>query len=113
MATPAEELAEMDRLIHEPARLALTTALTSGAGADFVFLQTLTGLTRGNLSSHLHKLERAGMVTLTRTGAGRTARTWASLTSRGQESVRRHWQRLEGLKHLAGDALGAPDPDPG
>ncbi|WP_017612827.1 transcriptional regulator [Nocardiopsis salina] len=112
MLTPSEELAEMDRLIHEPARLALTTALMADADADFVFLQTLTGLTKGNLSSHLHKLEQAGVVTLTKTGAGRAARTWVSLTSQGHEAVRGHWQRLEGLRNLAEGGLDARDPGP-
>jgi DNA-binding MarR family transcriptional regulator len=102
----------MDRLIHEPARLALTTALTSGAGADFVFLQTLTGLTKGNLSSHLHKLQDAGVVAITKTGAGRAARTWVSLTPQGHEAVSRHWRRLEELKNLAEGGLDAPVTDP-
>ena len=52
----------LDRLIHEPARLAILTVLSSVRAADFVFLQHTTGLTQGNLSSHLTKLEEAGLV---------------------------------------------------
>ena len=52
----------LDRLIHEPGRLAILTVLSSVEDADFVFLQRTTGLTKGNLSSHLTKLEEAGLV---------------------------------------------------
>ena len=48
----------LDRLIHEPDLLANLTMLSSVNAADFVFLQRTTGLTRGNLSSHLTKLRR-------------------------------------------------------
>jgi DNA-binding transcriptional ArsR family regulator len=58
----AEELAKVDPVIHAPARLAIVTVLAMAGGADFVFLQKHTGLTRGNLSSHLAKLESAGYV---------------------------------------------------
>jgi DNA-binding transcriptional ArsR family regulator len=61
MSEPNEELV-LDRLIHEPGRLAILTVLSSVKSADFVFLQRTTGLTKGNLSSHLTKLEEAGLV---------------------------------------------------
>ena len=51
-----EEAPVLDRLIHEPGRLAILTVLSSVTDADFVFLQRATGLTKGNLSSHLTKL---------------------------------------------------------
>lgn len=105
MATPSEELAEMDRVIHEPARLALTTALMSCDGSDFLFLQKLIGLTKGNLSSHLTKLQAAGIVAITKSGAGRTARTWVALTDEGRAATARHWKRLDQLKDLAEDGL--------
>ena len=59
MLQPEEDLV-LDRLIHEPGRLAILTVLSSVRDADFVFLQRATGLTKGNLSSHLTKLEDAG-----------------------------------------------------
>ena len=61
MLQPEEDLV-LDRLIHEPGRLAILTVLSSVRDADFVFLQRATGLTKGNLSSHLTKLEDAGLV---------------------------------------------------
>ena len=62
MPAPFEEMSTLDRVVHEPARLAILTALAACRSADFLFLQSLTGLTKGNLSGHLAKLERAGLV---------------------------------------------------
>jgi len=61
MPEPFQELAGLDRLVHEPARLAILTSLGACSSADFLFLQRLTGLSKGNLSSHLAKLEEAGL----------------------------------------------------
>ena len=62
MSSAFEELANLDRLIHEPARLAILTALASCQKTDFTFLQRLTGLSAGNLSVQLSKLEEAKLV---------------------------------------------------
>lgn len=97
MATPFEEIANVDRLIHEPARLAIATALWSCAQADFQYLQRLTGLTKGNLSSHLIKLEAAELVEVTKTFEGRRPMTWARLTAAGRRAVESHWERLAAL----------------
>ncbi|HEY3056658.1 MAG TPA: transcriptional regulator, partial [Thermoanaerobaculia bacterium] len=61
---PFERLAGLDRLVHEPARLSILTALSACKSADFLFLQRLTGLSKGNLSSHLSKLEEGGLVAI-------------------------------------------------
>jgi len=62
----------LDRLIHEPGRLAILTVLSSVNAADFVFLQRTTGLTKGNLSSHLTKLEEAGLVEIEKRPSARS-----------------------------------------
>ena len=54
------DLSDIDRLIHEPARLVVMALLSVVQSADFLFLLRQTGLTQGNLSSHLSKLEEAG-----------------------------------------------------
>ena len=53
---------DIDRCIHEPARLLLLIYLYSVEKADFTFLKKQTGMTQGNLSSHLTKLESAGYI---------------------------------------------------
>ena len=60
MPTPFDHLADINRLVHEPSRLAILTALSACEKADFVFLLNVTRLTKGNLSSHLSKLEHGG-----------------------------------------------------
>jgi DNA-binding transcriptional ArsR family regulator len=101
MAEPFEELAGLDRLIHEPARLAIMTALSASNGADFLFLQSLTGLTKGNLSSHLSKLEKAELVEIDKQFIGKTPNTFVSLTKKGRAAIDDHWRRLEKLRESA------------
>ena len=101
MKAPFEELAALDRLVHEPARLALLTALTSCESADFLYLQRLTGLSKGNLSSHLSKLEEAGLVKVEKQFNGKTPLTRIAVTDAGREAVERHWQQLERLRSKA------------
>lgn len=93
-----EELAGIDKLIHEPARLAILTVLSSCISADFLFLQRLTGLTKGNLSSHLTKLEDAGLVSIQKTFVGKTPHTVIRLSESGQVAIKTHWEQLERLR---------------
>ncbi len=90
----------LDRLIHEPGRLAILTVLSSVKDADFVFLQRTTGLTKGNLSSHLTKLEQAGLVEIEKRFIHKKPNTNVALTSLGKRRIADHWTQLERLKHL-------------
>lgn len=80
----------IDRLIHEPARLALIAALAVVRDADFVYLLRETGLTKGNLASHMDKLEQAGYVEIEKTFVDRTPRTLYRLTRKGRAALRRY-----------------------
>ena len=97
----ADDELVLDRLVHEPGRLAILTVLSSVSDADFLFLQRTTGLTKGNLSSHLTKLEDAGLVTIEKRFVRKKPNTKVALTPTGKRRVARHWQQLERLKHLA------------
>jgi DNA-binding MarR family transcriptional regulator len=92
----------LDRLIHEPGRLAILTVLSSVKSADFVFLQRTTGLTKGNLSSHLTKLEEAGLVRIEKRFVLKKPNTNVELTPDGRSRVTRHWDQLDRLKRLSG-----------
>jgi DNA-binding transcriptional ArsR family regulator len=109
MDLPFEEIAGLDRLIHEPARLALMTALSACSSADFLFLQQLTGLTKGNLSSHLSKLEEAGLVQIEKRFVGKTPNTLIRLTESGRCAIERHWQLLERLRKSTAEIHLTPD----
>jgi DNA-binding MarR family transcriptional regulator len=91
----------LDRLIHEPGRLAILTVLSSVADADFVFLHRATGLTKGNLSSHLTKLEEAGLVTIEKRFVHKKPNTNVALTAEGRQRIAHHWEQLERLKSLS------------
>jgi DNA-binding transcriptional ArsR family regulator len=91
----------LDRLIHEPGRLAILTVLSSLSSADFVFLQRATGLTKGNLSSHLTKLEEAGLVTIEKRFVRKKPNTSVALTPLGTVRIAAHWEQLERLRSLA------------
>jgi len=83
-----------DRLIHEPARLTLMAYLYVVEQADFVFLMRQTGMTQGNLSSHLSKLEDAGYVAVEKSFKGKKPHTMLRLTEEGREALRRYRQSM-------------------
>jgi DNA-binding MarR family transcriptional regulator len=93
---------EFDRLVHEPARLVLMANLSVVDEADFVFLSKQTGLTAGNISSHMAKLEEAGYVVVSKEFVGRKPRTIYRLTSSGREAFDRHRARLTEVLGQAG-----------
>jgi len=102
-----QQIDDLDRVVHEPARLAILTVLSACREADFTFLLRLTGLTNGNLSTHLTKLETAGLVTIVKQFAGKRPQTLVSLTSIGREQIKQHWRRLEKLRDQAGKLTDA------
>lgn len=93
-----EEIVGADKTVHEPARLAVLTALSACDSADFVFLQRLTGLQAGNLSQHLAKLEQAGLIALAKVFNGKYPLTTAGITAAGRAAIEDHWKRLDALK---------------
>jgi DNA-binding MarR family transcriptional regulator len=77
--------------------VAILTVLSSVKDADFVFLQRSTGLTKGNLSSHLTKLEEAGLVKISKRFIRKKPNTNVALTAAGTRRIANHWDRLERL----------------
>lgn len=78
----------LDTVIHAPARLRLVTQLYVVDGADATFLVNATGLTWGNLATHLRKLEEAGYVRVDKGYKGRKPHTFVALTDRGRKAFR-------------------------
>ena len=79
-------VAQVDRLIHEPARLMIITILSAVESTDFLYLQRETGLTKGNLSSHLSKLEAAGYIDIQKTYRGKIPLTLCKLNENGKKA---------------------------
>jgi len=90
-------MSDIDRVIHEPARLQIVALLSGAKEADFVFLQHETGLTKGNLSSHLMKLEEAGYVGIEKTFRGKIPLTIARLTPEGRSAFHGYRKAMNGL----------------
>jgi len=84
MSAKIQRLAELDRTIHEPARLMVVALLASVKEADFQYLLQSTGLTKGNLSVHLSKLEEAGYIQIEKTFRGKYPLTICRLTETGR-----------------------------
>jgi DNA-binding transcriptional ArsR family regulator len=99
--TPFEQLANLDRLVHDPARLAILTALSACERADFLFLQRITALSKGNLSSHLSKLEEAGMVEIEKRFVEKKTQTLVRLSDQGRGAVESYWKGMEELRESA------------
>jgi DNA-binding transcriptional ArsR family regulator len=85
-----QPLTEIDRVIHEPARLMIVALLAAVKEADFRYLHLSTGLTNGNLSVHLSKLEVAGYVGIEKTFRGKYPLTLCRLTENGREALARY-----------------------
>jgi len=81
-----KNLSELDRVIHEPARLTLVALLSSVKSADFLFLLKESQLTKGNLSVHLSRLEEAGYVEAEKTFRGKIPHTEYCLTAKGKSA---------------------------
>jgi DNA-binding transcriptional ArsR family regulator len=94
------DLTEIDRIVHEPARLAIMALLYVIESADFTFLMNQTGLSWGNLSTHMSKLEEAGYIEVEKSFKGRRPNTNLLLTPAGRQAFRDYRQKL---KHMLDD----------
>ena len=97
------EALTLDRIVHEPARLAILAVLSSAAEVDFAFLQMATGLTKGNLSRQTSKLEEAGYITIRKYFKGKIPATGYRITAQGKAAFAAYWQRMAAI----GQSVGA------
>jgi DNA-binding HxlR family transcriptional regulator len=86
---------EIDRVIHEPARLMIVALLFAVDRADFLYLQHETEMNKGTLSSHLSRLEEAGYVEVLKTYRGKVPRTLLHLTSAGRKAFEQYRRKLK------------------
>ena len=100
MSTPLRDselhpLADIDQIIHAPARLMVLTYLYVVENADYVFLMRLTGLTWGNLATHLNKLEEAGYVDIQKTFDGKKPKSILRMTEQGRNAFRTYKKSMQ------------------
>ncbi len=95
-------MTDLDRVIHEPARLLIVALLAGVNEADFLWMQRESELTKGNLSGHLAKLEDAGYVEVEKTYRGKIPMTLLRLTRKGRAALETYKKSLNGLLKRTG-----------
>ena len=89
---------EIDKIIHEPARLRIMMILEGLEQADFTFLATTLNLTRGNLNRHIEKLECASYLKVKRSFKGKVRNTSYQLTREGSKALAQYWENLDTIR---------------
>jgi len=89
-----EKVDQIDRTIHSPTRLKILIVLAAVVNADFTFLANSTGLTRGNLSANLRKLEEVGYVSIEKGFVGRISQTLVQLTDEGRSALEGYYENM-------------------
>ena len=102
MNQDARDIVALDKVIHEPARLAIMAVLYASDVADFLFLLNSTGLSKGNLSTHIAKLEQAGYVEVTKSFKGKIPNTAYALTRQGRIAFARYHKGLSEITKRVG-----------
>jgi DNA-binding MarR family transcriptional regulator len=98
-----QPISEIDQTIHSPTRLKILAFLSIIEGADFTFLLRQTGLTRGNLSANLRKLEEAGYIEVKKEFVDRMPRTLIRLSDEGREAIDSY---RENMRQILDELLG-------
>ncbi len=89
-----DDVKSLDPVLHAPARLMIAALLYPVASADFVFLLRETGLSKGNLATHLARLEAAGYIVVTKGYEGRVPHTDYALTQGGRHAFRTYREQM-------------------
>ena len=97
------ELTDFDRILHSPARLTIVAILSAVEEADFVYLLNESGLTKGNLSTHLSKLEENGYIEIEKTYRGKIPLTLCRLTKPGRKAFMQYRKQLKRFVDLTGE----------
>jgi DNA-binding PadR family transcriptional regulator len=87
----------IDRTIHEPVRLAILKILTSAKETDFNFLLTVLGVSKGNLATHINKLESENLIEVNKEFRGKIPHTSYRITATGRREFQKYWDNLEKL----------------
>ena len=89
-----DSIADLDRTIHAPARLMILAYLAAVDSVDFTFLMNQTGLTRGNLASHLSTLEEAGYIIVQKEFVDRKPHTLIALSAKGRQAIQDYREQM-------------------
>lgn len=109
MSDEIRDLANLDRLIHEPSRLAIVAVLSACDSADFNYLLSVTGLTKGNLSAQLSKLEEVGYIAISKGFKGKYPHTLCKLSLDGHRAFKRYRDQYQALTNHLNSGLQSSD----
>ncbi len=84
----------LNRVLHEPGRMVIMALLYGLKAADYLYLATETGMTKGNLTSHLAKLEEAGYIQIVKGYKGKVPHTLVELTDKGRSAFNEYRAEL-------------------
>lgn len=87
----------INRVVHEPVRLAILKILTSAKEVDFNFLLTALGVTKGNLATHINKLETSGLIEVKKEFRGKVPHTSYRITRTGRNQFQKYWENMKEL----------------
>jgi len=87
----------IDRTIHEPVRLAILKILSSAKEVDFKFLLMTLGLTKGNLATHINKLEETKLIAVKKEFRGKIPHTSYRITNTGRRQFQKYWKNMKEL----------------
>ncbi len=87
----------INRGVHEPVRLALLKILTSAKEVDFNFLLTTLGVTKGNLATHINKLESTGLIEVKKQFRGKIPHTSYRITRTVRSQFQKYWENMKAL----------------
>jgi predicted ArsR family transcriptional regulator len=85
----------INRVVHEPVRLAILKILTSAKEVDFNFLLTTLGVTKGNLATHINKLESTGLIEVKKQFRGKIPHTSYRVTRTGRQQFQKYWDNMK------------------
>jgi DNA-binding MarR family transcriptional regulator len=95
VAVNPDDITNLDPLVHQPTRLLILATLYPVQSTDFIYLRKETGLTDGNLSAHVARLEKAGYVEMEKTYRGKTPLTIYQLTENGRRAFDAYREQLK------------------
>jgi DNA-binding transcriptional ArsR family regulator len=91
----------LDRLLHDPMRLGIASALAASGEMSFTDLKAALNATDGNLSVHARRLEEAGYVACEKSFEGRTPRTAFKLTASGRRALEKYLDHMDAIIRAA------------
>jgi DNA-binding transcriptional ArsR family regulator len=94
---PLKSIMDLDRMVHEPARLAILTVLSAAEEVEFLFVLKVTGLSKGNLSVQAQKLEAAGYLRTIKAFRGRVPVTSFRITGAGKKALLAYHEQVRAL----------------